>query len=127
MNSILLKLTKLQIGWMNGKYVQTKIIRLPNGQDQEIVIFSNDKSLYLGQCTPFDIITIRESVLSDVRLFNYVLLHEMGHKKQWWAYFIIPLLLLVPACAVALIFAFVSLVQSMLHLNVSSPVRVILP
>ena len=119
MNSILLKLTKWHINLGNGKYVRIETVKLPNGKDQEIAIFSCDKPLYIGQCTPFRTIIIHEPVLNDKQLLNYVLLHEMGHKTQWWSIFILPLIILVPASMFGLILAFVSLIQSMLQLNAS--------
>ena len=88
MNSIQLKLTKSHIQRANGKYVRTESVKLPNGKNQEIVIFSNDKPLYLGQSTFFGTIIIHESLLNDERLLSYVLLHEMAHKKQWWSYWV---------------------------------------
>jgi len=117
MNSIQLKLTKSHIQRANGKYVRTESVKLPNGKNQEIVIFSNDKSLYLGQSPFFGTIIIHESVLNDERLFNYVLLHEMAHKKQWWSYLILPLLLLVLASFVSVIFALSTLIDSIINRN----------
>jgi Zn-dependent protease with chaperone function len=119
MNYVLLKLTKWHINLAKGKYVRTEMVELPNGKDQEIAIFSCDKPLYIGQCTPFRTIIIHEPVLNDKQLLNYVLLHEMGHKTQWWSIFILPLIFLVPASVFVLILAFVSLIQSMLQLNAS--------
>jgi hypothetical protein len=117
MNTIQLKLTKRHIHRTNGKYVRTENIKLPNGKNQEIVIFSNDKPLYLGQSTFFGTIIIHESVLNDARLFNYVLLHEMAHKKQWWGYLILPLLLLILVSFISVIFAFFILVDSIINRN----------
>ena len=119
MNSILLKLTKWHINSTNGKYVRTEMVKLSNGKDQEIVIFSNENPLYIGQCTPFRTIIIHEPVLNDKQLLNYVLLHEMGHKRQWWSIFILPLIILVPASMFVVLFAFVSLLQSIWQFNVS--------
>jgi Zn-dependent protease with chaperone function len=117
MNSILLKLTKRHIQGANGKYVRTQTVKLPSGKNQEIIIFSNDKPLYLGQSTFFGTIIIHESLLNDERLLNYVLLHEMAHKKQWWSYFIIPLLLLVLASFFSVIFALFTLIDSIINRN----------
>jgi hypothetical protein len=95
MNSILLRLTKLHIHLVGGKFVRTQTMKTPNGKEQEVAIFSSDKPISLGECTPFKTIIIHKSVLNNERLSNYGLIHEMAHKKQWWSFFKIPLCLLV--------------------------------
>ena len=91
MNSILLYLTKFQIGLIGGKYARTEKVKLPDGKDQEIVIFSGAKPLFSGQCTPLRKIIIHEPVLNNERRFNYIFQHEMANKRQWWSYLFIPL------------------------------------
>lgn len=91
MNPIILNLTKFQIRGINGKYIRTESFALPDGNKQEIVVFSGEKSLFLGQCTPFKTIIIHEIIVNNERALNYVLLHEMAHKKQWWSFLFIPL------------------------------------
>ncbi len=91
MNSILLGLTKSHIRLINGRFVRTETMRIPNGIEQEVAIFSGDKPILLGQCTPFRAIIIHESVLNSERLSNYVLSHEMAHRKQWWSFLAIPM------------------------------------
>ena len=114
MNSTLLKLTRSHIHLIGGKFVRTQIVKTPDGIEEEVAIFSGDKTTFLGQCTPFRTIIIHESVLNNERLSNYVFIHEMAHKKQWWSFFAIPLCFLVVfsffylAWAVTLL-AFVSL------------------
>lgn len=96
MNSILLRLTKLHIRlFAAGKFVRTQTMKTPNGKEQEVAIFSSAKPASLGQCTPFKTIIIHASVLNNEPLSNYVLVHEMAHKKQWWSFFKIPLCFLV--------------------------------
>lgn len=96
MNSILLRLTKLHIRFFaGGRFVRTQIMKAPDGKEQEVAIFSSIKPASLGECTPFKRIIIHESVLNNERLCNYVLIHEMAHKKQWWSFFKIPLCFLV--------------------------------
>lgn len=114
MNSILLGLTKLHIRLVDGRFVRTQTMKIPNGVDQEVAIFSGDKVIFRGQCTPFRTIIIHESLLNNERLSNYVFIHEMAHKKQWWSFFVIPLcfLLIISLCSLAWAFAllvFVSL------------------
>jgi len=123
MNAILLRLTRLHIRLIGGKFVRTQIMKTPNGIEQEVAIFSGDKTIFLGQCTPFRTIIINESVLNDERLSNYVLIHEIAHKKQWWSYFGIPLLLLVIFGFLCLTWAFVFLILSLISMNPSYLLR----
>jgi len=123
MNSILLRLTRLHIRLIGGKFIRNQIMKTPNGIEQEVTIFSGDKSIFLGQFTPFRTIIINESVLGDARLSNYVLIHEMAHKKQWWSYLAIPLLLLVVYGFLGLTWAFVLLILSLISMNPSYLLR----
>ena len=91
MNAVILWLTKLQIRGINGRYVRTQSVMAPSGKQQEILVFSGENTLYSGQCTPLRTIIIHESALSDEQLFNYMITHEMGHKRQWWAALFVPL------------------------------------
>ena len=119
MNSILLGLTKLHIRSVNGRFVRTQTMKIPNGIEQEVAIFSGDKPIFLGQCTPFRTIIIHESVLNNERLSNYVLIHELAHRKQWWSFFAIPLSFLVILSFYFLVLAFVFLIQSLIAMNPS--------
>jgi Zn-dependent protease with chaperone function len=119
MNSILLRLTKLHIKSINGRFVQTQTMKSPDGVEQEVAIFSGDKTIFLGQCTPFRTIIIHESVLNNERLSNYVLIHEMAHKKQWWSYFAIPLSFLLIFSFFYLAGAFVFLILLLISMNLS--------
>lgn len=119
MNSILLGLTKFHIRFINGRFVRTQTMKIPNGAEQEVAIFSGDKTMFLGQCTPFRTIIIHESVLNNERLSNYALIHEAAHVKQWWSFFAIPLYFLVIFSILSLAWAFVSLIQSLMSMNPS--------
>lgn len=119
MHPILLGLTKLHIRLINGRFVRTQTMKTPNGIEQEVAIFSCDKPIFLGQCTPFRTIIIHESVLNNERLSNYVLIHEIAHTKQWWSFFAIPLCFLVIASFFSLACAFAFLIQSLISTNPS--------
>lgn len=123
MNCILVRLTRLHIRLIGGKFVRMQIMKTPNGIEQEVTIFSGDKTMFLGQFTPFRTIIINESVLRNERLSNYVLIHEMAHKKQWWSYLAIPLLLLVIFGFLGLTWAFVFLILSLISMNPSYLLR----
>jgi len=119
MNSILLGLTKLHIRSINGKFVRTQAMKAPSGAEQEVTIFSGAKTTFLGQCTPFRAIIIHESVLENERLFDYVLIHEMAHRKQWWSFLGVPLLFLLIFGFFCLASAFIFLLQSLILMNPS--------
>jgi len=117
MNSILLRLAKLHIHFINGKFIRTQTMKIPDGGEREVIIFSGDRTLFLGQCTPFRTIIIHESVLDNERLSNYVLIHEMAHRKQWWSFFGVPLLLVLILSFFYLAWAFLFLIQSLILMN----------
>ncbi len=94
-SSLMFRLTKLHLHSIKGNYVRTQTVKLPDGKEQEVTVFSGDTCLFLGQYTPLRTIVIHESAFSDERLLSYVITHETAHKKQWWKFFIIPLELLV--------------------------------
>lgn len=119
MNPILLRLTKLHIRLVGGRFVRTQTMRTPNGVEQEVTVFSSDKPMSVGQCTPIKTIIIHESVLENEQLSDYVLIHEMAHKKQWWSFFAIPLCILVIFGFFSLVSAFMFLIQSLISMNPS--------
>ena len=126
MNSILLRLTRLHMRLIGGRFVRSQIMKTPDSIEQEVAIFSGDKAMFLGQFTPFRTIIINESVLRDERLSNSVLIHEMAHKKQWWSYLAIPLLPLVLYGFLSLTWAIVLLILSLTSMNPSYLLRVAL-
>jgi hypothetical protein len=96
MNSILLRFTKWHIRlFAGGKFVRTQTMKTQDGKEQEVAIFVSNKPISLGECTPFKTIIIHESALNNELVSNYVLIHEMAHKSQWWSFFKIPLCFLV--------------------------------
>ena len=93
--SLVIRLKQLHLRSVRGNYVRTEVVRLPNGKEQEVTVFSGDNCFFLGQCTMLKTIIIHEVAFSDKRLLNYIVSHELAHKKQWWSFFIIPLALFV--------------------------------
>ena len=94
-SKLMLRLKKLHLRSIGGDYVRTQTVLTQEGKQQEITVCSGDNCLFLGQYTPLGTIVIHERVFEDERLLNYVITHEMAHKKQWWSLFRFPLSLLV--------------------------------
>jgi len=91
MNRAQLFLTKGWFRLLRAKYIKVSEISLPNGQSQEVVVFSSDESLLIGQVTPFNTTIIHERVFRFEKLLNYTIIHESVHKQQWYRYIIYPL------------------------------------
>jgi len=121
MNVALLWLTKLYLRSIEGKFVRVEVVRLLGEEDQEVVVFSSDKSPLLGQVTFFRTTIVHESALRTKHLLDYVIAHETGHKKQWYGYFIYPLMIVCVFAAFSWILASVwSLLASIIYMNPSS-------
>lgn len=97
--TLMLKLTKLHLRSIKGNYVRFQKVSLPDGQPEEVTVFSGDKCLLLGQYTPLGTIAIHESVLKNKPMLDYVIAHETAHKNQWWKLFLIPIVFLVVSLA----------------------------
>ncbi len=117
MNTILFRLTKLQLRAIRGSYIRTQTVQLPDGKQREVMVYSGDKSLFLGQCTMFRTIIIHQSTLGNKPLLDYVLSHEMAHTKQWWAIFIVPLLFLLPVSIFSSILTLAYMVRAIVLLD----------
>lgn len=117
MNILKEKLTKWQINGIGGTYIRTQTITFPDAKDREIMVFSGEKALYLGQCTITGTIVIHESVIANKPLFDYVLCHEFAHAKQWWVVFIIPLIPLLLIGPLLFLFSLVYLFLAAIELR----------
>ena len=73
MNTLLLKLTQLCLHATGDKYVRLDIIKLPEGKEQEVIVYSNAKSPYLGQLTIFETTLVNVVAFRNERLRNYQL------------------------------------------------------
>jgi hypothetical protein len=90
-STLMLTLKKWHLNSIRGRYVRTQTLSLLNGSEQEVTVFSGEKSLFIGQYTPLGTVIIHERVFENERLLNYVLVHETAHKRQWWALLRFPL------------------------------------
>jgi len=118
MNRVMIFLTKIDIRFLNGRYVRTQVVKIPDGREQEIMVLSGQNTLFAGQCTIFRTIIINESVLDNGPRFNYVITHEMAHKDQWWGYLFYPLALLVIGSLFLLAMSIYFLIQFVTSIDV---------
>ena len=94
MNKVLLFLTKAWLRLMKAKFIGVSEIKLPSGECQKVILFSSKEPLLLGQVTIFNTTIIHEGVFLSEKLLNYVIVHESAHKRQWYRYFIYPLVII---------------------------------
>ncbi len=120
MNRAQLVLTKLWLRLAGARFVRVAVVR-HEGAEMKVITFTSKKALVLGQLTPFSTIIIHDIVFQSERLLRYVTTHESIHKRQWYRYFIYPLLpvcLLSSACmATYFILLLRAMVQS--HVQIS--------
>lgn len=120
MNVVLLWLTKQYLRLIDGKFLRIEVIKLLDEEKQEVIVISSDKWPLLGQRTLFGTTIIHESAFSTERLLNYVFIHEIGHKKQWYGFLIYPLIVVCMLGAMAFfLMSLLSLLASLIFLNPS--------
>ncbi len=119
MNALISRLAKLQIQGNGGTYLRTQIVMFPDGKEREIMIYSGEKALYLGQCTIVRTITIHESVIKDQLLFDYVLAHEFAHLKQWWVILSVPFAALFLFGLFLFLSSLILIISSIIDLNLN--------
>lgn len=76
MNKLLLHLTKLYLRGAGARFKEISTIKLPSGQEQEVIVFSSKQSFVLGQVTLFGTTIVHELVFRTQKLLNYVATHE---------------------------------------------------
>ena len=119
MNRVLVFLTKVWLRLMKAKFIGISEIELPNGESQEIIVFSSKEPLLLGQVTPFNTTIIHERVFRSEKLFNYTIVHESAHKRQWYRYIIYPIIVLWPPSIFMLGMSLGHIVKVIISLNSS--------
>ena len=93
MNKVQLTLTKIWLRLLGDHFQRVDSIKLSDGQEVEAVIFNGRNTIKLGQCTPFNTILVNEILLQTPRLLNRVIMHELGHKRQWYGFLLYPIFL----------------------------------
>jgi hypothetical protein len=127
MNRIQYGFSRFHIWLTGGKYLRNQIMTLPDGRTQEVLIFSGKKNLFLAQCTLLRTIIMHESVLSSYSFCNYVLAHEMAHKRQWWNLLFYPFSLLAPIGLYIIVMEAVPFFNGLMALDFSAVLNSVLP
>jgi len=91
---VALTLTKLWLRLQRNKFLRVSIIELPGGREEQIAVFSGNTYEMVGQVTPWGTILIHEFAFLSEKLYDYVVAHESAHKRQWFRYFLYPLMTL---------------------------------
>ncbi len=93
MNKVVLSLTKLYLRSRKARFVNLSRIKLPDNREIEFIIYTSDNDFLLGQATVTGAIIVHEKCLGTQELLNYVVAHEDAHKKSWYSYLAIPLII----------------------------------
>lgn len=75
--------TKRYLRWTGARFKGVTTVKLPNGQGQEVIVFSEHGSL-VAQTTVFNTIVVNERVFQSEKLRDYVMVHEAAHLGQWY-------------------------------------------
>lgn len=96
MNRLLLAANKLQILIQGSKFKGVRVVRFPDGREQEVVTFSHGKLFYYyGETTVVNTIMFHESAFQSEKTVQYLMAHEGTHQKEMHA-FLIPLAFVPP-------------------------------
>jgi hypothetical protein len=91
---VALTLTKRWLCLQGNKFLRVSTIELPEGREEQVVVFSGNTYDMVGQVTPWGTILIHEFAFLSEKLYDYVMAHESVHKRQWFRYLLYPLMLL---------------------------------
>jgi MFS superfamily sulfate permease-like transporter len=97
MHKLQLFVTKLHLRFIGARYKETREISLTGEDKLEAVIFTSGKCKLLGQTTLVNTVIINDVAFRSDTLRQVVATHENAHRKQWYKYLII-LLLIALAC-----------------------------
>jgi len=79
-NRFLLAATKLEIRIYGSEFKGLSVVKHPNGQEQEVVVFA--KGYVAGITTAVNTIGLHELVFRSEKLLNETIVHEVTHKKE---------------------------------------------
>jgi hypothetical protein len=106
MNRVAISLSRLWLRCLGNQFLRVSTIKLPNGSEQKVVVFSSKTFFTLGQVTPWGTILVHEFAFLIDKLGDYVITHESAHKRQLCRYLVYPLTalwLLVPLLILSVI------------------------
>lgn len=95
MNKVVLSLTKLYLRSQKAKFKNISRIKLPDNREVEVVVYTNDNDFWLGQATITGAIIVHEKCFSSTELLHYVVAHEDAHRRSWYSYLTLPLVIIL--------------------------------
>jgi hypothetical protein len=100
MNKLQMVVTKLYLRFIGAKYQKIKEIRLTDEDKLEVVVFASEKWKLLGQVTFVNSVIINDKAFRSANLLQVVATHENAHRKQWYKYLIVLLIIAIACCMV---------------------------
>jgi hypothetical protein len=94
-----------------NRFVRVSTVELPGGGKGQVVVFSGNTYEMVGQVTPLGTILIHEFAFLSKKLYDYVVAHESAHKRQWFRYFLYPLMMLWLILPASLLLVVLTIVQ----------------
>lgn len=95
MNKVVLSLTKLYLRSRKARFAAVSRLKLPDNRAVEFVVYASDDDFLLGQATITSAIIVHEKCLSAPELLNYVVAHEDAHRRSWYSYLTLPLIIIL--------------------------------
>jgi Zn-dependent protease with chaperone function len=95
LNRAILSLTKLYLRSRKAKFRNISRIRLPDNREVEVVVYASNGDFLLGQATITGAIIVHEMCFSHTELLYYVVAHEDAHRRSWYSYLALPLIIVL--------------------------------
>jgi len=95
LNKVVLSLTKLYLRSQKAKFKNISRIKLPDNREVEFVVYTSDDDFLLGQATLTGAIIVHAKCFGTPGLLNYVVAHEDAHRRSWYSYLTLPLVIIL--------------------------------
>jgi len=95
LNKVILSLTKLYLRSRQAKFKNISRIKLPDNREVKVVVYTSDNDFLLGQATITGAITVHELCFRSTELLHYVVVHEDAHRRSWYSYLALPLVVIL--------------------------------
>jgi Zn-dependent protease with chaperone function len=118
MRNLALKLTKCWLKQWGLEFKGIRRIKLSDGQQMEVIVFSAGNNPLKAQCTPCNTIILNELLLNNEDFLNRVLIHEMTHKKQWYSWVVYLAVFPIVAGFIVILMAISQLALSIYAMNI---------